>query len=147
MNRVVTTYSKTFFSQLTHLEVWTWTIDDDFVAGVGAMPALTHLALLCCPLFEPCVRILAECRRLKVLVLPDELPAKYGLPTPLTEDMRFVMCGLCCNRLDWEGRIVWQPRCTSFWIDAEEHVKRRLSGETEGRKETIYSRQLKFFSF
>ncbi|KAF8124257.1 hypothetical protein K438DRAFT_1051671 [Mycena galopus ATCC 62051] len=125
--------------QLTHLEIRDWPHGDrwDAWSGLALLPRLTHLAFhdidTMIPIF---LGALQHCGSLQVLVMSCACQAHFDMSMRtlerygdnITADLRFVMFLLenYYHDEDWEERARGGQ---DFWDTAEEHVRKRRSGE------------------
>ncbi|KAJ7633874.1 hypothetical protein DFH06DRAFT_1479455 [Mycena polygramma] len=117
------------FHSVTHLDLIGTEGIADLIGDLPKLPLLTHLCLDSDLREELLLSVLADCPRLKLLLVQSYYP-----PGPFTyqiHDMRFVL-GKCDDYwAEWEASA---KGLADFWSEAEDFVIRRRNGEIEATR-------------
>ncbi|KAJ7109570.1 hypothetical protein C8R43DRAFT_1043136 [Mycena crocata] len=118
-------FTHSFFSHLTHIDVFDSISDIDMWTQLSLIPHLTHLAFNgvdSVPLF---LCLLRACASLRVLVVLNPGPPDADM-AQLSEDTRFVLTNCTAFFQDWQ---MGAHAGIDFWSRAEDLIAKRRSGE------------------
>ncbi|KAJ7160589.1 hypothetical protein C8R43DRAFT_993381 [Mycena crocata] len=115
------------FSQITHLDIFLTILSEEWIAGLGELPRLTHLSLESgeehAVLFPG---ILASCSHLEVLLIRWSLDYPEEDFSGFQDDPRAVLVCVSEYLRDW---ILGATGGEDYWIRAERFICQRKSGE------------------
>ncbi|KAJ7627317.1 hypothetical protein FB45DRAFT_921059 [Roridomyces roridus] len=128
-------FTHSLFSNITHLEFFDQVVSTpplSYWAGLASIPHLTHLSFYEHEFLPLVPQALRDCPNLRVVLFQctlNELDGEVGLVIP-TRDLRFVQMAspdaIEGYTNDWlEGALTGRD----FWSRADEHVRKRISGE------------------
>ncbi|KAJ6535555.1 hypothetical protein B0H19DRAFT_432820 [Mycena capillaripes] len=126
-------FTHPLFAQITHLKLLDYSQNrDDTWPGLALIPKLTHLAFNDIRVHASvCVRALADCKALEVLVLvcADTTALKIAASSrvKLARDPRFVMLVVEDDCVDWEEGARGGE---DMWLKADALVLQRQTGKT-----------------
>ncbi|KAJ6457492.1 hypothetical protein C8R47DRAFT_1082021 [Mycena vitilis] len=115
------------FHSVTHLDLIGIEGMPNLSEDLSKLPLLTHLCLDCDLREELLLAVLADCPRLKLLLVQS-----YQAGGPLTyqiHDVRFVHAKCYDYWAEWEASVMG---LADFWSEAEDFAIRRRNGEIEG---------------
>ncbi|KAJ7461205.1 hypothetical protein FB451DRAFT_490457 [Mycena latifolia] len=134
--------SHSFFSQITHLELFDSMADIDMGSWsrLSLIPQLTHLAFTDGALIPTCSSLLETCSCLSVLVYLeswDEI--SYGsYAVALQKDVRFVAMRSDYFLGDWLTGVY---SGLDYWSQAESFIAKRRSGEIDASQFSVFANE------
>ncbi|KAJ7118434.1 hypothetical protein C8R43DRAFT_1036245 [Mycena crocata] len=137
------------FNHITHLDIFP--IPSSKPTGFGQLPCLTHISFdmpassqethACRTFFQD---ILANCRLLEALLLvsgnEDDILESIGECQYFVDDPRAVLMFVVMDLWleDWE---TGAEGGEDYWVQADQFIKKRRSGEVEGKSQIYFSIQ------